>query len=124
MTTRLFAVIAALLFLSACAGAGGNSVAVKNGSGAVTMTPAAFAAFNAYRSKADPLVFALSPDGSQYYWYYCVELQKDCDVEAYMQDAVSRCSLRGNGQTCRVFARRKAIVWRDAGSFAPPNTSG
>ena len=97
MIRRLLVLIAVTFLISACAGIGGNSVAVRNGSGPVTMTPAAFEAFNAYRSRVNPLVFALSPDGSQYYWYYCVDLASDCDVESIMQDAVSRCSERGSG---------------------------
>ena len=118
MVVRLL-VLFALLAATACAGGHGGTVAVRNGSGAVTMSPSAYSAFSAYRAKAEPLVFALSPDGRQYYWYYCISLKKDCDVEAYMLDAVARCSVQGGGQTCYVFARRRAVVWRDPGSFAP-----
>ena len=108
-----------LLLLAACAGPGVKGIPVLNGSGDVTMSPSAYAAFNAYRAKADPMVFALSPDGKQYYWQYCIAFKTECDIEAYMQDAVTRCSQQGSGQTCRIFARRKAVVWRNPGDFAP-----
>ncbi len=107
------------LFLAACAGPGAQGIPVLNGSGAVTMSPSAFAAFTAYRAKADPMVFALSPDGTQYYWQFCLAFKTECDIEAYMQDAVTRCSEQGNRQICRIFARRKAVVWRNPGDFKP-----
>lgn len=110
------ALVAGGMLLSACAGTG--TTTAVSGSGPVTMSPAAYAAYEAYTSRADPLVFALSPDGEHAYFYYCHAIKKDCDVEKYIQPAVDRCTSRG-GERCYVFARRKAVVWRQAGDWKP-----
>ena len=119
MTGRSWIVLPLLALLAACAGGLGNGISARTGSGAVEMSPAAYRAYQAYRATPEPLAFALSPDGSQFYGFQCISLKNDCDAEASMLDAVARCSVRGGGQTCYIFARRRAVVWRNAGSFAP-----
>ena len=109
-------VLAVTLLLAACAG--GRTTTTESGSGPVVMSPAAYAAYEAYTAKADPLIFALSGDGKHAYFYYCQSVKKDCDEEKYTQLAVDRCTGHG-GDRCYIFARRKAVVWRDAGNWKP-----
>ncbi len=111
---------AAAVLLAGCAGSGATTS--ESGSGPVTMSPAAYSAFQAYTSKADPLIFALSPDGAHAYFYHCLAIKKDCDIERYVQTAIDRCTSRG-GSRCYVFARRKAVVWRNPGDWKP-DTAG
>lgn len=108
---------AAALVLAGCAGGSGRTTG-QSGSGPVVMSSAAYSAYQAYTSKADPLVFVLSENGEHAYWYNCLSIKKDCDVERYAQTAVDRCTSRG-GNRCYIFARRKAVVWRDAGNWKP-----
>jgi len=117
---KIAALVAGGALLVACAGSG--TTTSQSGSGPVVMSPGAYAAYQAYTAKADPLVFTLSKDGEHAYFYFCQSVKKDCDEEKYIQTAVDRCTSRG-GERCYVFARRKAIVWRDAGDWKPA-TSG
>lgn len=112
------AAFAVAVLISACAGTG--TTTTESGSGPVVMSPAAFTAYQAYTSKADPLVFALSQDGKHAYFYHCQAIKKSCDVEKYTQPAIDRCTSRG--ERCYIFARRKAVVWRDAGDWKPKTT--
>ena len=112
--------LAATVLLVSCAS--GGTTTSESGSGPVVMSPAAYSTYQAYTSKADPLVFALSQDGKHAYFYHCLAIKKDCDIERYVQPAIDRCTDRG-GSRCYVFARRKAVVWRDPGDWKPA-TSG
>jgi hypothetical protein len=113
---KFSALVAGGALLAACAGTG--TTTSQSGSGPVVMSPGAYLAYQAYTAKADPLVFTLSQDGEHAYFYFCQSVKKDCDAEKYIQTAVDRCTDRG-GERCYVFARRKAIVWRDAGDWKP-----
>ena len=119
-STGLVSNLAGVLLVGACAGIGTTTTS-ESGSGPVVMSPSAFSAYQAYTSKADPLVFALSQDGKHTYFYHCQSVKKDCDEEKYIQTAIDRCS--GRGDRCYVFARRKAVVWRDPGDWKP-DTAG
>lgn len=114
---RLATALAGVALLSNCA-APGSTTTTQSGAGPVVMSPAAYAAYQSYTSKADPLVFALSQNGKHAYFYHCQSVKKDCDEEKYIQTAVDRCTGRG-GERCYIFARRKAVVWRDAGDWKP-----
>lgn len=118
--TRTAMAVAALATLGACAGS--PATTTESGSGPVVMSSAAYSAYQSYTSKADPLVFTLSGNGEHAYFYHCQSVKKDCDVEKYTQIAVDRCSTQG-GDRCYIFARRKAVVWRDPGDWKP-DTSG
>ena len=111
------AALFAAALLTACAGTG-KTTTTESGSGPVVMSPAAYAAYQAYTGKADPLVFALSGNGEHAYFYFCQSVKKDCDEERYTQVAVDRCTSQG-GDRCYIFARRKAIVWRNPGDWKP-----
>ncbi|RVU36518.1 hypothetical protein EOI86_15110 [Hwanghaeella grinnelliae] len=117
---KIAALAAGGALLVACAGTG--TTTSESGSGPVVMSTGAYSAYQTYTSKADPLVFALSQDGEHAYFYFCQSVEKDCDEEKYIQTAIDRCSSRG-AERCYVFARRKAIVWRDAGDWKPATAS-
>ncbi len=117
---KIAAVFCLLILSAACTGSGVTTT--QTGAGPVVMSPAAYASYLAYQDKVDPLIFALSQDGKHAYWVNCLDIKKDCDVERYAQMAIDRCTTRG-GSRCYIFARRKAVIWRNAGEWQPATTS-
>lgn len=104
-------VFALLVILSACQGGAGGNV----GSGPMTLSDEVYDAYQRYLEN-DPLVFAISDDGRDAFYYYCREV--GCQPLRNVPDAIARCEER-SGRDCKVFAIRDQVVWENAGEWRP-----
>ena len=61
------------------------------------------------------LVFAITLDGADSGYYYCFQ-GNDCNANSFFTDAISHCEKKakkysGEKKTCRIFAKKRTIVW-------------
>ncbi len=78
------------------------------GTGPIAMGPAAEKAFTDYRAKSFPRYFALSEDGSSFYYSFCSGNQ--CPRTPKSQ-IVRQCETYSAGIPCKIYARNGEVVW-------------
>ena len=69
------------------------------------------------KKKGSPLSFAINPEGTVSYWYYCPLKFGSGACKSADTEAVSACSKRSKAQgygRCRLFARGYKVVWGGA----------
>lgn len=70
----------------------------------------------AAKRKNDPMMMAISEDGTSYMYYYCpVEYQNNCIETGIARSAIKACEGYSNGSPCFIFAKKRRIVWKNGG---------
>ena len=70
----------------------------------------------AAKKKNDPMMMAISEDGTSYMYYYCpVEYQNQCVETGIARAAITACEKYSNGSPCFIFAKKRRIVWKNGG---------
>ncbi len=70
----------------------------------------------AAKRKNDPMMMAISEDGTSYMYYYCpVEYQNKCVETGIARSAIIACEKYSNGSPCFIFAKKRRIVWKNGG---------
>lgn len=106
-----------LLFVLGCQSANslsGNTV----GSGPVKLSASAYGVWEQYLAR-DPIVFAITPDGRNAYYYYCTEV--GCQPPRLVSYVLQRCQER-YGTPCLLFAMEDQVVWENPGEWRPSET--
>lgn len=99
-----------LLFLAGC-----QSTGSSYGEGAIKLSERAYRGFQDYLDGV-PLTFAVTEDGQNFFYYYCMEF--GCDPIRTNPKALYRCEQR-HGRPCKIFAIRDQIVWKNPGDWVP-----
>lgn len=102
-----------IVFLGACQSISGGSTV---GSGPIQFSAETYKVWQRYLSR-DPIVFAVTPDGRNPYYYYCREV--GCEAPRYVTYVLTKCQERYKRE-CRLFAMRDQIVWQNPGNWIPP----
>lgn len=106
-----YLILSFILLLAACqSGAGGTT-----GSGPVKLSDGAYRAFQTYVDN-DPLVFAVTEDGRNAWYFYCLEV--GCQPLRNVAEVISRCEAR-HKRPCKLFAIRDQVVWESPGEWRP-----
>ena len=70
----------------------------------------------AAKRKNDPMMMAVSEDGTSYMYYYCpVQYQNNCVETGIARSAISACEKYSSGSPCFIFAKKRRIVWKNGG---------
>ena len=118
---KLLGIIVLSLLLS------GNAYADLNGYGEVKLNQYNVNQFELYLSdnihdkngghqrSGKGLVFAITLDGAYSGYYYCFK-GNDCNTDLSLADTIQHCQKKarknsGEKQTCRIFAKKRTIVW-------------
>ena len=105
----------------------GNAYADLNGYGEVKLNQYNVNQFEKYLSdrihdkdgglnkRGTGLVFAITLDGADSGYYYCFK-GNDCNLNISLADTIQHCQKKakknsGKKQTCRIFAKKRTIVW-------------
>jgi len=116
-----------LSILVICSLLGGNAYADLNGYGEVKLNQYSVNQFEKYLSdeihsvngghqrSGKGLVFAITLDGAYSRYYYCFK-GNDCNANISLTDTIRQCQKKakknsGEKQTCRIFAKKRTIVW-------------
>ena len=67
------------------------------------------------KKRGTGLVFAITLDGADSGYYYCFK-GNDCNINISLADTIQHCQKKakknsGEKQTCRIFAKKRTIVW-------------
>ncbi|MGI9491879.1 MAG: hypothetical protein ACR2QF_05690 [Geminicoccaceae bacterium] len=104
-TRNIGSSVAALLMLAGC------SISDPSiGTGPVALGPAAEEAFADYQAKSFPRYFALSEDGSAFYYTYCPDSR--CLRKPKTQ-IIHQCETFSRGIPCKIYAHNGKVVWTD-----------
>lgn len=102
-----FTIMAACVTLMGCAGIYDPVV----GRGPITLSADAEKAFAEYRTTTTPRYFALSTDGSAYYYSFC-------DIGRCRRDmktsVIDKCQSFSHGVPCLIYASRGQVIWQVA----------
>ncbi|MGI9421021.1 MAG: hypothetical protein ACR2RA_24615 [Geminicoccaceae bacterium] len=97
-------IVAICAGLSGCAGLTDPSV----GQGPIALSAEAEQAFADYQAKAKPRYFAVSADGSAFYYSFC-------DVERCLRQVktkvIQKCETYSNGVPCKIYGSHGKVVW-------------
>lgn len=85
------------------------------GEGAIRLSGEVYRGFQTYL-EGEPLTFAITEDGQNYFYYYCSE--SGCDPIRTNPQALYRCEQR-HGRPCKIFAIRDQVVWKNPGDWQP-----
>ena len=70
----------------------------------------------AAKRKNNPMLMAVSEDGTSYMYYYCpVEYVNGCVDTSISRKSIKECEKYSNGSPCFVFAKKRRIVWKNGG---------
>ena len=80
------------------------------GKGPISLSADAEAAFADYQARQKPRYFAVSADGSAYFYSYC-------DVSRCLRQAktkvIEKCESFSNGVPCKIYGSQGKVVWLD-----------
>lgn len=103
-TGPVLSIMTALMMLAGCAEFADPTV----GEGPITLSSRAEQAFADYQAKPKPRYFAVSEDGSAFFYSYC-------DVERCLRQVkskvVDKCESYSNGVPCKIYGSHGQIVW-------------
>jgi len=98
-------ILAVAIMLTA---AGCSNIDPSVGTGPITLGPASEKAFTDYQAKPFPRYFALSEDGSAFFYSYCSGNQ--CLRSAKTQ-VIHQCETYSDGIPCKIYASKGKVVW-------------
>jgi hypothetical protein len=89
------------------------------GEGYLNLGPKAQEGFDKYMSLSSPMYFAVSPSGNSYGYWYCKSNR--CDDNGPSQ-ALQYCQINSGGVPCKVYAKGKYVVWKNASNSRATST--
>ncbi len=93
------------------------------GEGPVTFSPSTAALYQHYLGQDYPAKFAVSVDGKTAHYFYCPWNAVDCQITPDT-NVIAACEEDSNGQPCRIFSKKREVVWKDPGNFLKDHAQG
>jgi hypothetical protein len=89
------------------------------GSGPLTLSPQVEASFEEYKSRDAPTYFVVTESGVGSYYVYCMG-GFNCTYPTARMHALDQCHTLYPGETCKIYAVRRSVVWQDGDGPATP----